>query len=112
MYMYVPLQSELMEEQRHRDMEEEQQYYEKVCTNTYCRVSTVHSVLWEMASFIITAQVKQLHFMEEKAKIDFDNLVNRTSNHEVLQVNFCNTLNHNVFGMSSYIYMTLYIPGS
>ena len=45
---------------------------------------------------ITTLQVKQLHFMEEKAKADFENLVMRTSNHDALQVNYRNSQNHNV----------------
>lgn len=31
-------------------------------------------------------KIQQLHYMEEKAKADFDDLVTRTSNHEALQV--------------------------
>ncbi|CAI8001807.1 Cilia- and flagella-associated protein 69 [Geodia barretti] len=52
------LQSELIEEQHRYDLEEEQQYFEKI---------------------------HQLHYMEEKAKADFTDFVNRTSNYKALK---------------------------
>ena len=38
MYLHT-LQSELIEEQRRSDMEEEQQYYEKVCVSVFTDLS-------------------------------------------------------------------------
>ena len=37
----------------------------------------------------VSLQIQQLHYAEEKARADFSDLVNRTSNYKALQVSLC-----------------------